>query len=89
MTKPFRSSPQRNYFAKKQAEKLIKSFNLSPKHDINVVDESSVNGPMMVEKPLRMPVLGDPAAGNNSIQYLGHHAGYYRLPNTVDARLSN
>ncbi|KAL7202059.1 hypothetical protein ACSBR1_033686 [Camellia fascicularis] len=27
----------------------------------------------------------DPA--NNSIQFLGHHAGYYRLPHTVDARM--
>ncbi|KAG5515593.1 hypothetical protein RHGRI_036585 [Rhododendron griersonianum] len=81
-----KSSPLRS-FPKTQAQKLIKSFNLSPKHDINngdvghVMDES----PMMVEKPLRLPVLGDPA-GNNSIQDLGHHAGYYRLPNTVDAR---
>lgn len=86
MAKPSKSSPLRS-FPKTQAQKLIKSFNLSPKHDINngdvghVMDES----PMMVEKPLRLPVLGDPA-GNNSIQDLGHHAGYYRLPNTVDAR---
>ncbi|CAL5424152.1 unnamed protein product [Camellia sinensis] len=29
----------------------------------------------------------DPA--NNFIQFLGHHAGYYRLPHTVDARESN
>ncbi|XP_058199947.1 serine carboxypeptidase-like isoform X1 [Rhododendron vialii] len=92
MPKPAsKSSPQRS-FPKTQAQKLIKSFNLSPKHDINnggvghVMDESSAGGLMMVEKPLRLPVLGEPA-GNNSIQDLGHHAGYYRLPNTVDARM--
>ncbi|KAE9461234.1 hypothetical protein C3L33_06821, partial [Rhododendron williamsianum] len=91
MAKPSKSSPLRS-FPKTQAQKLIKSFNLSPKHDINngdvghVMDESLAGGPMMVEKPLRLPVLGDPA-GNNSIQDLGHHAGYYRLPNTVDARM--
>ncbi|KAH7836997.1 hypothetical protein Vadar_008321 [Vaccinium darrowii] len=90
VTKPSKSSALLN-FQKSQAQKLIKSFNLSPKHDINTgnghhaVDESPVGGPMMVEKPLRLNVLGDP--GNNSIQDLGHHAGYYRLPDTVDARM--
>lgn len=86
---PSQSSPQLN-FPKTQAQKLIRGLNLSPKHDINTgsgsghtAAESPVDGPMMVEKPLRLPVLGD---AGNTIKDLGHHAGYYRLPNTKDAR---
>jgi len=75
-------------FAKAEAQKLIRGFNLRPKHDINTgpgaAAESPVGGPMLVEKPLRLPVLGD---AGNSIQDLGHHAGYYRLPDTKDARM--
>ncbi|KAL6967156.1 hypothetical protein U1Q18_032960 [Sarracenia purpurea var. burkii] len=73
-------------FPKTQAQKLIRGLNLSPKHDINVglpAGESPADAPMMVEKPLKLPVLGD---DGNSIKDLGHHAGYYRLPDTKDAR---
>ncbi|CAL5352740.1 unnamed protein product [Camellia sinensis] len=76
---------------KTQAQKLIQAFNLSPKHAFNTgspvrEEDSSVDAPLMVEKDLVFPnVVGDPA--NNSIQFLGHHAGYYRLPHTVDARM--
>ncbi|XP_058199946.1 serine carboxypeptidase-like [Rhododendron vialii] len=87
---PSQSSPQLN-FPKTQAQKLIRGLNLSPKHDINTgsgsshkAAESPVDGPMMVEKPLRLPVLGD---AGNTIQDLGHHAGYYRLPHAKDARM--
>ncbi|KAE9461233.1 hypothetical protein C3L33_06820, partial [Rhododendron williamsianum] len=59
---PSQSSPQLN-FPKTQAQKLIRGLNLSPKHDINTgpgsghtAAESPVDGPMMVEKPLRLPV---------------------------------
>ncbi|KAF7121265.1 hypothetical protein RHSIM_Rhsim13G0099800 [Rhododendron simsii] len=87
---PSQSSPQLN-FPKTQAQKLIRGLNLSPKHDINTgpgnghtAAKSPVDGPMMVEKPLRLPVLGD---AGNTIQDLGHHAGYYRLPHAKDARM--
>ncbi|KAL7173747.1 hypothetical protein ACSBR2_033077 [Camellia fascicularis] len=89
-TKPSQSSKVVSS-PKTQAQKLIQAFNLSPKHAFNtgspVLEEDSlIDAPLMVEKTLIFPnVLGDPA--NNSIQFLGHHAGYYRLPHTVDARM--
>ncbi|KAJ8751463.1 hypothetical protein K2173_016677 [Erythroxylum novogranatense] len=73
--------------AKGQAEMLIRRLNLFPKHGINLVrddDESlqSVSG--IVEKQVELRILGDPGS---SVQDLGHHACYYRLPHTVGARM--
>jgi len=65
------------------AQKLIRSFNLSPKHPVNIVkggDEVFVSG-NIVEK--KFSFLGD---SGPSIQDLGHHAGYYSLPSTKAAR---
>ncbi|PSR86559.1 Serine carboxypeptidase-like [Actinidia chinensis var. chinensis] len=73
--------------AKTQFQRLIRGFNLSPKHDVNTGrpgGQSPAVGPAMVEWPLKLPVYGD---SGNSIQDLGHHAGYYRLPHTKDARM--
>ncbi|PSR89928.1 Serine carboxypeptidase-like [Actinidia chinensis var. chinensis] len=67
-----------------QFQRLIRGFNLSPKHDVNTGRPGAQFpevGPAMVEWPLKLPVPG------NSIQDLGHHAGYYRLPHTKDARM--
>ncbi|XP_038707749.1 serine carboxypeptidase-like 47, partial [Tripterygium wilfordii] len=75
------------FSTKQQAERLIRSFNLFPKTDINVVeDESSVvDAPgVLVEKQFQFPSL---AGSGPSIQDLGHYAGYYRLPQTKGARM--
>ncbi|XP_052184116.1 serine carboxypeptidase-like [Diospyros lotus] len=69
-----------NSLPETRAEKLIRELNLFPKHGIN----TGRHGPLMVEKPLSVPVLGDPGT---SIEDLGRHAGYYRLPHTKDARM--
>ncbi|KAJ9188791.1 hypothetical protein P3X46_000155 [Hevea brasiliensis] len=71
---------------KLQAEKMIRAFNLFPKHSINMPThvDSLVTAPQIVEKPLKLHLLGDPEI---SVQDLGHHAGYYKLPHAKDARL--
>lgn len=72
-------------FPKQQAEKLIKGLNLFPKHDINYHhgQDYKFGESRIVEKRFEFPYLGDSGA---SVQDLGHHAGYYRLPHTKDAR---
>lgn len=72
-------------FPAMQAEKLIKSLNLFPKHGANIRSrsESDLASPI-VEKPVRFPFLAD--SEPSVVTDLGHHAGYYRLPHTIDAR---
>ncbi|MBA0852378.1 hypothetical protein Goshw_004526 [Gossypium schwendimanii] len=71
--------------AKLQAEKLIRGLNLFPKDAINAGDNASaVETSKIVEKQFRFPVLGEPGP---SIQEFGHHAGYYKLPHAVSARM--
>nr|GMD24077.1 serine carboxypeptidase-like [Ipomoea batatas] len=43
---------------------------------------AETDSPRLVEKQLKLKLLGDSGA---TVEDLGHHAGYYRLPNTVDA----
>lgn len=74
---------------KLQAEKFIRDLNLFPIDEINTVPhktslDEAFAGPMLVEKQFKMPFLG--AASGPSVQELGHHAGYYRLPNSKAAR---
>ncbi|KAK9280589.1 hypothetical protein L1049_014283 [Liquidambar formosana] len=73
-------------FPKIQAEKLIRQLNLFPKDPINVAaDESSVAAaPKIVEKRFHFPLVAD---SGTSIEDLGHHAGYYRLPHSKAARM--
>ncbi|KAL1542696.1 Serine carboxypeptidase-like 48 [Salvia divinorum] len=73
-------------FPATQAEKLIKSLNLFPKHGANIHTggESDRGASPIVEKPVRFPFLAD---SEPSVTDLGHHAGYYRLPHTKDARM--
>ncbi|CAL1392286.1 unnamed protein product [Linum trigynum] len=79
-----------------QAERLIRSLNLFPKHGSNVVvlndDESDqrlssidyMPAAGITEKKLSFNVTG---AGGESVQDLGHYAGYYSLPRTIGARM--
>ncbi|KAL3530509.1 hypothetical protein ACH5RR_009831 [Cinchona calisaya] len=74
-------------FPKKQAQKLIRQLNLFPEHDININSVNttpSLTASTIIEKRLKLPVLGDSGA---TIQDLGHHAGYYLLPHTKAARM--
>lgn len=70
---------------KLQAEKMIRAFNLFPKHSINMPThvDSLVTYPQIVEKPLNLNILG---GLEPSVQDLGHHAGYYKLPHAEAAR---
>ncbi|KAK2996103.1 hypothetical protein RJ639_029531 [Escallonia herrerae] len=75
-------------FPETQAKKFIRELNLFPEHDINTgvreKDTSPVTASGIVEKRFKFPVLGDSGA---SVQDLGHHAGYFKLSHTKDARM--
>ncbi|KAL1558493.1 Serine carboxypeptidase-like 48 [Salvia divinorum] len=69
-----------------QAEKLIRSLNLFPKRGANLHagGEEVLGASPIVEKPVRFPFMAD---SEPSVKDLGHHAGYYKLPHTKDARM--
>ncbi|XP_021295806.1 serine carboxypeptidase-like [Herrania umbratica] len=70
------------------AKKLIRELNLFPKEEVNVVDGGQVSLPedsRLVEKRFKFPNLAVP--GGVSVEDLGHHAGYYKLANSHDARM--
>ncbi|XP_076887163.1 serine carboxypeptidase-like 48 [Bidens hawaiensis] len=67
----------------------IKALNLHPKLDANIFkpnasDSISISNSRVVEKPLRLTVLGEPGA---TIQNLAHLAGYVKLNKTIGARI--
>ncbi|XP_020214792.1 serine carboxypeptidase-like [Cajanus cajan] len=67
-----------------QAERLIRSLNLSPKKPVNIIkgDVADFVPGKIVEK--KFSFLGD---SGPSIEDLGHHAGYYSLPHSKAARM--
>ncbi|KAG8387675.1 hypothetical protein BUALT_Bualt02G0046000 [Buddleja alternifolia] len=73
-------------FPKTEAERLIRSLNLFPKHEVNyhVGEEYNLGASRIVEKEFKFPFVADSGA---SVQELGHHAGYYKLPHSKDARM--
>lgn len=75
-------------FPSVHAEKLIRQLNLFPSEDINVVKGGVVagltGGRRIVEKKLKFP--GFDVGTGFSVDDLGHHAGYYKLDHTHDAR---
>ncbi|RDX81940.1 Serine carboxypeptidase-like 48 [Mucuna pruriens] len=82
---PSFSSPSNDLRFSSTAEKLIRGLNLFPKDPINTLqnDPLFVSG-NIVEKRFTFPSL---AASGSSVQELGHHAGYYRLPRSKAARM--
>ncbi|KAL0460143.1 UNVERIFIED_CONTAM: Serine carboxypeptidase 3 [Sesamum latifolium] len=80
----FFTSPSNLKFPKTQAEKLIRALNLFPKHEgsQHPTQDYNFGASRIVEKRLKFPLLGNSGA---SVQDLGHHAGYYKLPHTKDA----
>ncbi|PIN07301.1 Serine carboxypeptidases (lysosomal cathepsin A) [Handroanthus impetiginosus] len=81
----FMSSPSLEY-PKTQAEKLIRALNLFPRNEVNnhAGQDYKLRTSRIVEKKFKFPFLGDSGA---SVEDLGHHAGYYRLLHTKDARM--
>lgn len=73
-------------FPRTEAEKLIKSLGLSPKRGVNrhVPEEFGFKESRIVERKIKFPSVGDSGA---SVKDLGHHAGYYRLQHTKNARM--
>ncbi|CAL1404178.1 unnamed protein product [Linum trigynum] len=70
-----------------QAERLIRSLNLFPKHEANLVlnDRLAKRAPGITEKQFSLNVTG---GGNGpSIKQFGHYAGYYSLPTTKAAKM--
>ncbi|ESQ49023.1 hypothetical protein EUTSA_v10020509mg [Eutrema salsugineum] len=71
-----------------RAEKLIRELNLFPKLDVNVIDGgdstlTSAEVPSIVERNFRFPnIISD---GGATVEDLGHHAGYYKLPKSQGA----
>lgn len=70
------------------AERLIKGFNLMPTRDVNVIPEDGSEAPRLVERNFDLPAAIDrrDSGGSPSLQDFGHHAGYYKLPNSKAAR---
>jgi serine carboxypeptidase-like clade 4 len=72
------------------AKKLIKSFNLFPPHDINIISDPNVgpadNNKKIVEKPLRFPNFSGEGEGI-SIDDLAHRAGYYPIQHSHAAKM--
>ncbi|KAK3127019.1 hypothetical protein QOZ80_7AG0567020 [Eleusine coracana subsp. coracana] len=75
-------------FPRSDAVDLIRALNLHP------ADASSRGGRLagagdaagtLVERPLGLASMA--GSGGPSVEDLGHRAGYYRLPNTYDARM--
>ncbi|CAF2126983.1 unnamed protein product [Brassica napus] len=76
-----------------RAEKLIRELNLFPKLDVNVIDvtDSTLASaeeeevPSIVERSFRFPnIVSD---GGATVEDLGHHAGYFKLPKSQGARM--
>uniref|UniRef100_A0A7N0SVX3 Carboxypeptidase n=1 Tax=Kalanchoe fedtschenkoi TaxID=63787 RepID=A0A7N0SVX3_KALFE len=73
---------------KQQAERLIRSFNLSPNESINIFHNKSSTEPAgLADRRFRFPGLVEDAASASSIADLGHHAGYYPIKNSYDAKM--
>ncbi|KAI4304702.1 hypothetical protein MLD38_040176 [Melastoma candidum] len=77
-------SPPR-FSARGQAERLIRSLNLFPNETVNLLASDPFKSESgIVEKRIQLTVSGD---SGSSVEDLGHHAGYFRLPNTKGARM--
>ncbi|CAL5212159.1 unnamed protein product [Lathyrus oleraceus] len=78
--------PKTKFSSNGLAEKLIRSFNLFPKHSANIHGDSSVDDFVpgkIVEKKFSFLA----SSNGTSVEDLGHHAGYYTLPRSETARM--
>lgn len=80
---------ERSSLPSTRAEKLIRELNLFPQQDLNVIDVddlplTAAEGSKIVERNFVFPnILAD---GGATVEDLGHHAGYYKLPKSQGAR---
>ncbi|RWW08679.1 hypothetical protein GW17_00027865 [Ensete ventricosum] len=78
--------PSTSAFPRASAKKLIRALNLIPKDaspESTVGFSSDASQNRIFERRFRFPGLSD----GISVDDLGHHAGYYSLPHTHDARM--
>ncbi|XP_066321011.1 serine carboxypeptidase 3-like [Miscanthus floridulus] len=78
--------PRDATFPAAQAERLIRALNLLPKEKEAGPGAGGGDGPSvapgeLLERRIRLPGVPD------GVGDLGHHAGYFRLPHTHDARM--
>ncbi|KAL1213364.1 Serine carboxypeptidase-like 47 [Cardamine amara subsp. amara] len=73
----------------RNAERLIKSFNLTPMHDVNLIPKGSPDAPRLFESQIDFPATigAQNASGGPSVQEFGHYAGYYTLPRSKSAKM--
>ncbi|VVB16784.1 unnamed protein product [Arabis nemorensis] len=71
------------------AERLIKSFNLMPKLDVNVIAKGNPDAPRLFESQFDFParIGGGNVSHGPSVQEFGHYAGYYSLPRSKSAKM--
>uniref|UniRef100_A0A7N0ZW88 Carboxypeptidase n=1 Tax=Kalanchoe fedtschenkoi TaxID=63787 RepID=A0A7N0ZW88_KALFE len=75
-------------FIRNQAERLIRSFNLSPSKSINIVrNKATEPAEKFVETKFRFPGLAANLTNGSIDDDLGHHAGYIRIKHSYDARM--
>ncbi|KAL9811187.1 Serine carboxypeptidase-like 47 [Arabidopsis thaliana] len=76
-------------FSSGNAERLIKSFNLMPKYDVNVIPKGSLDAPRLIERQIDfLATAGSKNASvGPSVQEFGHYAGYYSLPHSKSAKM--
>ncbi|KAL9672316.1 hypothetical protein QQ045_028566 [Rhodiola kirilowii] len=61
-------------FVRYQAERLVKSFDLSPKESVNIVEDSLIEPAGFVDRKFIFPDL---LLSNATTENLGHHAGLF------------
>ncbi|ESQ42260.1 hypothetical protein EUTSA_v10015901mg [Eutrema salsugineum] len=73
----------------RNAERLIKSFNLMPKRDINVIPKGSHGALRLVEsqRNFSATIGAVNTSSGPSVQEFGHYAGYYSLPHSKSAKM--
>lgn len=82
----FSSSATNTNFQDSFTDKLIRNLNLFPKQEVNIVPPGTLaatQNSRLVEKKIAFPVHGNSGA---TVKDLGHHAGFFRLPRSKDAR---
>ncbi|XP_076902182.1 serine carboxypeptidase-like [Bidens hawaiensis] len=85
-------SLQNPRFPTNVAEKMIRELNLFPERSVNVLEDevdvlrsSSDGEKKLVERRFKFPGFDDPNGA--TVEDLGHHAGYYRIEHSIDARM--
>ncbi|XP_057530574.1 serine carboxypeptidase-like [Amaranthus tricolor] len=75
-------------FSYAQFDNLFKDLNLFPQRSANIINAEfsrKPSAPKLVERKFKFPNFYDPNGA--SVEQLGHHAGYYQLQHSHNARM--